>query len=211
MVRNFFRCKGIILFFVLIYAWVLPMLFAPECVTAADLTTAGLPRIKAQKPEDKTFTVIKHYQYRERVYSPPVKVIFLDRDPKTYSGPEAVLVSQLSAMRNLDFDWYLSTWDNVSKNKILEQEKVKGKSRSLMLKQWKDDFNTKEVILLRWIETGEYVVVTYKILSAGGKEREIPTVFRLSDGHWTATLELENDPVLLYFGDKKTRIEKVVR
>lgn len=170
------------------------------------------PKITTTKPEKKEFSSTQHYRYRERMYDPPVKVNLLQEAPQSYSGPEAVLIAQISAMRRLDFDWWFNTWDEVSKKKIVERGQGTDKSKDVWLKKWKEEFSTAEAVLLRWIETREYVIVTYQLPSiSSSKQKEIPAAFKLANGRWSATLDLENDPVLLYFGEGKARIERVVR
>ena len=40
---------------------------------------------------------------------------------------------------------------------------------------------------------------------------EVPVAFHLSNGLWKASMDLEDDPVFLHFGDDKQVFERTVR
>lgn len=173
--------------------------------------TTKWPKIILTNAVEKEFRMVNNYQYRERMYDPPVEVMFLSAEPENYSGPEAVFLSQMSAMKALDYNWWLNTWDSVSRKKIIETDQKLNRSIDTILKEWKKRFTSNRVEYVRWIESGKYVILTYKITPFKGKQKEYPLVFKLWEGRWAATMDLEEDPVLLYFGENKGRIERIIR
>lgn len=169
------------------------------------------PKIGMTEPKERKFTITKHYWYREQMYDPPVNIEFLQESPAFHSGPEALLISQISAMKALNYDWWLNTWDSVSKLKIIDRVTKLDKSKEVWRNQWQNKFEDKKVLMVRWIETGTYVILTYKLVASNNEQKESAVVFKLDEGKWVATLDLEDDPVLRYFGEKNSLIKRVIR
>jgi len=68
--------------------------------------------------------------------------------------------------------------------------------------------------LTRWVLSGRYLILAYKITGAPGAQTDAPehlSVFKLGETGWRATLDLESDPLLLHFADKVKVIQKVVK
>jgi hypothetical protein len=200
----------------------LALLFAfASCGIAADTPTTT-------PPQKKEFTLLSHYHYLERPYTPSVVLTRISEDPivpPNYAEQE--LISQFSAIDALDFEWWLKTWDGPSAQKIIDRMALGKMSDKDWKAQWAPKAGKTRVTLTRWLLTGEYVILVYKITpeeqtpvikNPADKSRpaitnvvETATAFHLWNGRWHATLDLEADPVLLHFAEAKSVFEQVIR
>ena len=180
------------------------------------------------KAEDHDFVLVSHYHFTERDYQPQVVLPGVGESPAVTQSPEEVLISQFSAIDALDFDWWLKTWDGPSAQKIKDRMAAQQRKETDWRKQWEPKAGKMRVTLTRWLLTGDYVVLVYKItpvqqdktVGKGVKQTirpkienppEISTVFHLWNGTWRATLDLENDPVVEHFADTNTVYQWTVR
>lgn len=163
---------------------------------------------------EKTFTVTSDYHYFEALYSPPVMLKARDQEPKLHASPEDVLASQLGAVAAKDTDWFVRTWDPASQQK-LKDEMTGEPAVSPAFGQWSQKTINHSLILTRWILTGNYVILGYRLVGAASTEKqkttEFSTVFKLGETGWRATMELQSDPLLLHYLENKKVIEKVVK
>lgn len=217
--------------------WLSAMLIAAACCSVKSAILAQTPAAAPQlgtphrtEPQPKEFVLTRHYKLREARYTPPALVALVKpqpaqpvdntspaAEPPHYSTAEQVLVAQLIAMKTGDLDTWLKTWDPAAQQMIVDHDNASKQGRALRLRQWRDRLRTVEAVLLvRWIVTGPYVIVTYVPASATmtpvkPTSAETPTAFHLDGGRWRATLDLEHDPVFLHFNDTRTTWEQTVR
>lgn len=182
--------------------------------TAQDVTW---PEIATTEPEKKSLVVRSRYHYREMSYDPAVTVQKAAAPLENNGHPETLLISHVSAMKNLDHDWWLATWDTESQAKIAARDVAEGRTPAMRIEEWAG-MQEWGVTLERWIETGQYIIVTYKVWPTGeaatsgeATARELPLALKLFEGRWAATLDLEDDPVFLYFNAGSSEIERVIR
>lgn len=163
---------------------------------------------------EKTFTVTSDYRYLEAVYTPPVLLKARDLEPKLHTSAEDVLASQAGASIAKDREWFLRTWDPVSQQK-LRDEMAGPQGPSPAFENWNQKILNHSIILTRWILTGNYVILGYRLIGPASTEKqkttEFSTVFKLSETGWRATMELQSDPLLLHYPENKKVIEKVVK
>ena len=185
--------------------------------------SADLPQMSPT--QSKEFTLISHYHYIERAYTPPQVISRVQEDPRVPPNfAEEELISQISAIDLLDFDWWLNTWDGPSQQKIQERMTAEKTTDKDWKAQWSPKAGKMRVSLTRWLLTGEYVILVYTISPeesmpappAKQKQQatvvsEVATAFHLWNGRWHATLDLEADPVMLHFTDSKSEFERVIR
>jgi hypothetical protein len=191
--------------------------FVPLLAQAADT-----PR--TTPPQKKEFTVTAHYRYQERAYTPSVILPRVQEEPVVPPNfAEQELISQFSAIDALDFEWWMKTWDDPSQEKIRERMAADKATEKDWKSVWQPKAGKMRVSLTRWLLTGEYVILVYRILpieepsTTKAKQvsqttvTETATAFHLWNGRWHATLDLESDPVMLHFADTKNVFEQVVR
>jgi len=180
------------------------------------------------KAEDHDFVLVSHYYFTERDYQPQVVLPRVSQLPAETQSPEEVLISQFSALDALDFDWWLKTWDGPSAQKIQDRMTAEQKKEAEWRKQWQAQAGKMRVVLTRWLLSGDYVVLVYRIEPVVEQKEastavkgvkhakienspEVASVFHLWNGTWHATLDLENDPVVLHFADTNAAYEWTVR
>jgi len=186
-------------------------------VLVAQFGMAAGPQAKyaTGSPESKELTVTERFHYIERVFAPQVALPRVSDPPESVNMPEQGLISQFSSIDALDYDWWLSTWDDDSQKKLLERDVAAGKTKKDWQQQWQTKAGKMNVVLTRWIMSGQYVILAYTLSTsdqkAAGTLPETAMAFKQWKGSWKATLDLESDPVLLHFADTKNRFERVVR
>jgi hypothetical protein len=197
--------------------------FLRSISTAASLTVLAIachaadydwPKAKTGPEQSKTFTVTRHFHYVEQTYLPSVVIPLVPEEPKRCASAEEALKSQLSAMKALDAEWWVHTWDLPSQNKIKSRAHAPAGTSEDLIRNWKKVFSGgAEVSLTSWILTGEYVLISYTVgrKAAGSESQEGLVAFHISNGVWKATLDLEEDPVVLHLRDKNKVFERTVR
>lgn len=166
-------------------------------------------------PVSKEFTFTARYQFVERLYAPPVVIPRVSEATKFTQSAEDALISQFSAVDALDYDWWFSTWDDAAQKKFAERDPDAEKAKHSWKQLWEPRAGKLNVKLTRWMISGQYVILAYTLSTVDQKGAttlpETATAFRLWNGAWKATLDLESDPILLHFADTKSRFERVVR
>ena len=196
------------------------LLLAAVCVLP--LHAATWPEFKTTEPKSKRFTVINHYLYVERVYEPAHEVRYQTQAPKHSIGPEEALRSQLSAMKQLDYDWWLSTWDPRTRALIERQNKALGRDKEWWISEWRRQTGSAKYELLRWLAVENEVVLGFRRKAgrpvqgqAPGTARPGPEVrraFTIHEGQWYATMQLQpHNPAAEALLDTRGVSETVVR
>lgn len=176
------------------------------------------PTHKTSEPQEKELTVVSHYTYREQRFDPPVAVRQAVARPRRRQGtPEEAMISRVSAMMAGDYDGWLETWDAESRRLTEENNRAEGRTQEYFLQWWDDTFRLTHFVLTRRIETGSYVVITYRLTTPSGEDAasglEFPTVFHQVEDRWLATLDLRRDPLVPAspWVSGETRMEQTVR
>jgi hypothetical protein len=175
------------------------------------------PAYSATQPQEKAISMIDHYRYREVKYEPPIVVQAISRERQSYRTPEEAMISRMSAMMTSDFDWWMSTWDQDARKQTIDNQKAEGRTKEFWVQWWQEMFSTIRVVLVRRIETGKYVVLTYRLMTPegqdAGNEMEFPTIFHDVEGKWLATLDLSEDSLVFQspWVSGKNETEETVR
>lgn len=158
------------------------------------------PMYKTGNPVEKQMTVVDVYNYREIMYDPPIVVNLVSKKERHNGTPEEAMISRVSAMMTLDFEWWLETWDSTSRKEILENDRKAGRTKEYWIQWWKDSFGFARIMLIRRIESGPYVILTYRLTNEQGKDVgrniEYPSVFHSINKKWYSTVELASDPLI---------------
>lgn len=168
-----------------------------QAVPAADdIATWAKPLYRTTKGQEKTIVEVQRFPYREETYVSTKPIEYLSKDQYRYVTPEDAVVSRLSAMANLDYEGWLRSWDSVSQARLKEMDARNEPGVKKRLNQWQGVFSQVRPVLVRRIETGKYVIVTYKLLNKAGQDAgmfEFPTPFRQDSGLWIGTDALKDD------------------
>lgn len=176
------------------------------------------PMHETAEPEEGVLTLVTHYPYSERRYETPILVERPVPEVARRQGtPEEAMISRVSAMMAGEYEAWLDTWDEASRRLTIANNEAEGRTSDYFLQWWEDTFRFARIALVRRIETGPYVVVTYRLLTPSGEDAgngvEFPAVFREVDGRWLATLDLRADPLVPAspWVSGETRMERTVR
>lgn len=158
------------------------------------------PSFPATPPEERTLTAVHIYNYEESLFAPPVTVT--DPIPQAaadYSTPERAMITRVSAMMTGDFDWYQETWDPLSLAVLQEHDAYFNNDSAEYLERWANIYASHRNQLIRRIDSGSYVILTYKMIDEEGvglmDDMEFPAVFEQQDGQWLASQDLMRDPL----------------
>jgi hypothetical protein len=194
----------------------LVLILAVNLVAAVVLVSPGsaespFPPIALTDPESHRFTFTGHYNYRESLYNSSVLIeIVGEKHISNISGPESLLIEQLSSMKALNVERWLSTWDDLAQDQIKATLDSSPTALDELKNKWAKHYaSMKEIRLRRWIETGTFVIVTYSVLQGSDPAKEFATVVKMEAGEWRATRDLETDPVVQYIDRNEQRIEAV--
>lgn len=161
-------------------------------LSAFDVWAGGFESLP---PQQKVFKNVTEHQFREQIYKK--KTLSLVTSPVVGNqGPDRALLNVLSAMNAKNYEWWVSLWDQATK---ADQSAALGKAPHLidgLKREWAAELKDKDVVLWRWIETREYVMVTYKLKDKKNTNQlseEKGIVFVLEGGLWKATKKYSAD------------------
>lgn len=167
----------------------------------------------------KEFRYILHYDYVSRLYSPPV-VLFPSRPsvppaPPASLNAEQCLSAITYALRSADYDLYLQLWDGPSRAKISERHLATGVTKAQWVADRQAESTNLRYTLIEWLLKGPYVILRYEVTRLKGDQivdnQAVAMAFSTREGHWKATLDLEDDLVFRLHGSGKQEIRTVVR
>src|SRR5215216_2015915 len=133
-------------------------------------TTA--PKIEQVVAEDA-------YYFKISQYTPPVNVKLLKPDEASYDAPESAAISGISAMASKDFSWYRQTWTQASQRMMEDRDKSLNRAQSFWVELWEKTFKNKRIELTHRIETGDYVLIVYRLVTES--ENRSPTAAPAED------------------------------
>ena len=169
------------------------------------------PGFEMTRPVLNKVVVENEYQFLVREYTPPVQVKVVRREDASYASPEMSAIAGISAMVGRDFGWFRSTWDQASQTAMAERDAQMNQDAAFWIRSWERTFANRHVELTTRIETGDYVLIAYRVVSETEKPVELVAAFKSVNGSWLATQELSQDPVLLYWKTPDVRPRRVVR
>jgi hypothetical protein len=157
------------------------------------------PAYPTTPPEDKVITTIDTIHYEERRFEPELVVEAIPPGAESYASPEQAFISRLSAMIRGDYDRFMASWDDLSRQLTEANDAERGQTPTLYIETWRSIFDAAKATMVRRIDTGDYVVITYKYVLPDGTvlvDIEFPGMFREFDDGWRATQELARDDLL---------------
>lgn len=158
------------------------------------------PAYPAQPSEQYTVTLKYSYTYEERQFASWYSLEALPKNQWAFTSPESAMIARGAAMRQMDYEGWLATWDASSKTLMEQRAKEHHQELSAVVDQWKDILEIGKMTMVRRIQTGQYVILTYRIVDEAGRDIgqiELPSVFHRVDEHWLGTQDLSRDILLL--------------
>jgi len=162
------------------------------------------PIFPTTKPVKKK--LVESYTYSVMDYRPPVKIkVLTNREDASYDTPEQAVIAQLSAMQNLNFEWYFSGWTRDSQDHM---ETVIFKSPNVspeqMLLAWKKSLVGARFEMTRRVDYWRYVIIETKIIRSqnGNKVSVNSIVLELENGKWKFSQSLKSNPVFQWWNNE---------
>ena len=159
------------------------------------------PMYSTGKGQEKTVTQVERFPYHEMKYDPQVKVEPGAKEQSSFISAEDAFTSRMASMMNMDYEGWLATWDKKSQKHLNEMAARPEFSKENRMKQWKNVLAAARPVMVRKINTGDYSIITYKLVTAQGKELqpfEMPAAFHQVGGLWYGTEDLRTDLLLSY-------------
>jgi hypothetical protein len=153
------------------------------------------------------------YYFARRDYQPPVQLPNVGTTA-SFDTPEATAIASISAMRRRDFEAFRSMWDEASRQTMEAKDRETGQTRDTWIKAWDRIFaNNGRPELVSRIDSGDYVIVAYRIVSADptAKPFELQAIMKLQGKRWFLTQEMTADPVLRGWRKPDNRLQDVGR
>lgn len=171
------------------------------------------PIFPATAPETQRIVVEDSYFFQVRTFTPAVKVKYITRAAASYRTPEDAAIARISALVATDFAWFRSGWTEQAQAVLEAQDKLTGQTPTFWVNLWQRIFANRQIELTHRIETGEYVLIAYRIIGAGegGKDVEMIDALKKDKDRWLGTQEISGDPVLSYWRTPEKPIKRIVR
>jgi len=154
------------------------------------------PAFPTLPPTEEALTAVNIYNYTESLFDPPLVVEQLPEGVESFETPVKAMITRVSTMMAGDFDAFMETWEPESRVETAERDADLGRTPLNYVQTWASIFDVARTTLIRRIETGRYVILTYKYVSEDGEalsEMEFPAVFAKVDGEWLASQDLARD------------------
>lgn len=152
--------------------------------------------------ENKTVILKEKYNYVQSQVVDAAYLKYVSKRKSSYTSPEAAVIARFSAIQTLDFDWWLDSLDDDSKKLAKQKYNSEGLDKKYWQNLWKKQFIGNYIKLNKRIQTGDFVIYTYKIYSKQKKDIsggfEFPLVLKKSNGKWKISLSLRGDPLVVF-------------
>jgi len=150
----------------------------------------------------KTVVLKEKYNYVQSRVSDDAYIKYVSKSNSSYASPESAVIARFSAIQALDFEWWFDSMDDVSKalakNKYSKDKLDKRYWQDL----WKKQFIGNYIKVNKRIQTGNFVIYTYKIFSKNKKDIsggfEFPLVLKKIQNKWKVSLDLRADPLVVF-------------
>jgi len=160
------------------------------------------PSFPSSDREKKQFTVEYVYRYVQSDYTPAVDIATVTKSQAQTDTPEHTLVALISALKTLDYDWWLSLWDTKSQELFRDEAKTKKQDAAYWKPIWQANFVGKPVTLYSRLETVFDITLEFRVgaQQPGHPSNLFPVVLRFDGGHWVLTRELGDSSFLPWMG-----------
>jgi hypothetical protein len=158
------------------------------------------PSYPARASEEHTVTLKYSYTYEERQLTPSYSIEPLPATVWNFASPESAMIARASAMKQLDYENWLATWDQSSQAEMQQRARQNNRELSDIVDQWRGILEVGRMVMVRRIQTGQYVILTYRVVDDSGRDIgqiELPSVFHLVKDRWLGSQELSSDILLL--------------
>lgn len=166
---------------------------------------------KYTQPEFKEFVIEYSYPYTVSSYLDSQSIPLLkDRSQANNNTPEDALISFVSAMANKDYEWFLSTWTEKDRTRIIAEDKENGWDEEFFFKIWDKTLSGKSLKLLNRIERKPYIYIGYQLYGdKQGDDNQVRTLAFVHENNvWRVTNEAACDPILAGWKNPDQKIKR---
>jgi len=168
-------------------------------------------RFPTSKPEEKVFVQEADYYYTEAKYDPPVTMKPVTKEAAVYTTPEDTFIAQFSAMIAGDYDWWFSTFAADAQKQIKADDEANKRQPTDWIARWKKALPEMQITLLERKVSGAYVIIVYRAGVTPANTIQFSTVFKLENGKWLATQDLQDDGLAKYSMVDKDKVVLPIR
>jgi hypothetical protein len=171
------------------------------------------PKYPVSGPVFRELVVENVYVCKVMKYeSPAVLRLVTQPDQASYSLPEDAVAAHFSAIFAKNYDWFLNTWSKDSQKFMADKNREKSRGPDYWLNLWENVYADKKIELITRIESGNYVLIEYR-LTPKGRDKPFQDTVALTkeNDRWVLTQELRNDPVLSSWNAPGLRVQRLVR
>jgi hypothetical protein len=160
------------------------------------------PSFPSSDREKKQFTVEYVYRYAQSDYKPAVAIPQITHAQSQTDTPEHTFIAFISALKSLDYDWWLSLWDTRSQQMFREEAVSKKQDAAYYKAQWQHQFGGLPVTLYSRVETVQDIMLEYRIgVQKPGQPTPLyPAPMRNESGRWLLTRELGDSSFVPFLG-----------
>ncbi len=175
----------------------------PDMSKATPITSANLkdrtysdswpkPSFPSSERAGKQFTVEYVYRYVQSDYTPAVVLPQVRHSEAESDTPEHTLIALLSAVKTLDYDWWLSLWDTKSQQLFRDEATAKKQDSAYWKAVWQKQYVGKPATLVSRIETVNDIMLEFRVgpLQPGAGTGLQPVIVKRENGRWVLTREL---------------------
>ncbi|MCZ6623297.1 MAG: hypothetical protein O7B35_03525 [Deltaproteobacteria bacterium] len=171
---------------------------------------------KTAPVERKTLVEEITHEYYVRKYSPPVKVVFVEKQEEcSYSSPEEIVIAHLSAMAAVDYEWDVSCWNEESQKINAAQYRSANITPDHLKEKWKEVFKGSQFELVTRVDFRGGVVIEYKVIRQSNAKPKTFTFQNVAkkqaDGKWKLTQELASNPVKNNWHIPEEKVKRTIR
>lgn len=178
----------------------------------------GAQTFELSAPEKRTIVVEQVAEIEMRRYLPPVVLDLIGSSEEvSYGTPEHALISVVSAIFAQDYDWFLSTLDQRSRDLLARRNQRMNREPQYYRDEWREAVRGKTPVMFLRVDSGSYVFLTFKLLKqddladfiGSEPQSEVPSLgntysfYRDPDGgRWVSTILSAADPLMIHWADR---------
>ena len=169
-------------------------------------------RFPATAPVQDRFVVEYVYNFWKQTYRPAVAFKPVAKADASLATPEDCFVHQWSAMAAQDFEWWMSGWDESSREMMDARNKKMDRSPEFWEERWGMAMKDHRILLVERVDTGSYAMLIYKMQNKLGETTmHSMHVCKQVGLKWYATQELAEDLMQHHYLEGKRRVTINVR
>jgi hypothetical protein len=173
----------------------------------------AFPTFDASPLQHLEIEVLNRYSYEQRQVLGDDSIPVVTRELSSMVTPENALISRFSAVRSLDYEWWVQTWTPDAWVLAEQHYAQRSFDKEHWIKSWRESFRGKDLSLIHRIDFEDNVILTYMFSNSKNDPAalEYPIVFKKSNDGYGVSLDLRTHPLLIaspwVSGDQREVVE----